>query len=53
MTQNIEKFYEAGVRYLFLEEEDDGFSFTDGNYDNYKIHIVPSGVLMDGNMNII
>src|SRR5574344_939853 len=41
MTQNIEKFYEAGVRYLFLEEEGDGFSFTDGNYDNYKIHIVP------------
>ena len=41
MTQNIEKLYEAGVRYLFLEEEDDGFSYTDGNYDNYKIHIVP------------
>lgn len=41
MTQNIEKFYEAGVRYLFLEEEGDGFSFTDGNYDNYKICIVP------------
>jgi len=41
MTQSMEKFYEAGVRYLFLEEEGDGFSYTDGNYDNYKIHIVP------------
>ncbi len=41
MTQNMEKFYEAGVRYLFLEEDGDGFSFTDGSYDNYKIHIVP------------
>lgn len=41
MTQNMEKFYEAEVRYLFLEEEGDGFSFTDGTYDNYRIHIVP------------
>ena len=41
ITQNMEKFYEAGVRYLFLEEDGDGFSFTDGSYDNYKIHIVP------------
>lgn len=41
MTQNMEKLYEAGVRYLFLEEDGDGFSFTDGNYDNYKIQIVP------------
>lgn len=40
MTQNIERFYEAGVRYIFLEEEGDGF-LPEGNYDNYHMLIVP------------
>lgn len=40
MTQNMKKFYNAGVRYLFLEEDGDGF-FPAENYDNYKLQIVP------------
>ena len=40
MTQNMEKFYNTGVRYLFLEEEGDGF-FPAGNYDDYRLQIVP------------
>ncbi len=40
MTQNMENFYNAGLRYLFLEEEGDGF-FPVGNYDNYRLWVVP------------
>ena len=40
MTENIENFYNNGVRYLFLEEEGDGF-FPAEKYDNYRLMIVP------------
>lgn len=40
MTENMENFYNNGVRYLFLEEEGDGF-FPAENYDNYRLMIVP------------
>ena len=40
LTQNMETFYNTGVRYLFLEEEGDGF-FPAENYDNYRLKVVP------------
>lgn len=40
MTQKMEDFYQAGVRYLFLEEEGDGF-LPAGDYDDYKVIVTP------------
>ncbi|MCR4953610.1 MAG: hypothetical protein K6A43_05990, partial [Treponema sp.] len=40
MTENMEKLYDAGMRYLFLEEDGDGY-LPDCDYENYKMQIVP------------
>lgn len=40
MIENLEKFYQSGLRYLFLEAGDDGY-LADSNFTEYNFEIVP------------
>ena len=40
LTEHLEKFYEEGLRYIFLEAGDDGF-LGDTNLSDYTFNIVP------------